>query len=149
MMPQRFIRDQALSIAIDLGKMRWLMSEQRVTQVSIPLLFVLIFLEFTIIFMSFGLFAPPNVTVIASLFVSALSVSAAIFLIMEMYTPFSGLMEVSNVHCASRSHNSGNSATDIDLGANRDLNLGKLVSNSWNAASCSTGGPSRLRRQKI
>jgi hypothetical protein len=92
---QRFTRDQALSIAIDLGKMRWLMSEQRVTQVSIPLLFVLIF-WIAIIFMSFGLLAPLNATAIVSLLVSALTISAAIFLIMEMYAPFSGMMQISN-----------------------------------------------------
>jgi nitric oxide reductase large subunit len=50
----------------------------------------------TIIFISFGLFAPPHSTVIASLFVSAVSVSAAIFLILELYTPFAGLIQISS-----------------------------------------------------
>ena len=77
---QRSIQAQALNIAISLGQTRWLMYEQRATSISIPLLAVLIF-WLTIIFVSFGLFAPPNATVIASLFVTALSVSGAIFLI--------------------------------------------------------------------
>lgn len=92
---QRAIRNQALSLAIELGRTRWLMYEQSVTQVSTPLLVVLIF-WLAIIFISFGLFAPANATVVASLFVSALSVSAAILVIIEMYAPFSGLIEVSN-----------------------------------------------------
>ena len=60
-----------------------------------PLLVVLV-LWLTVIFISFGLFAPSNATVVASLFVSALSVSGAIFLILEMYTPYSGVIAVSS-----------------------------------------------------
>jgi hypothetical protein len=92
---QRSIKDQALSVAIGLGQTRWLMYEQSVTSVSLPLLVVLVF-WLTIIFISFGLFAPPNATVVASLFVSALSVSGAIFLILEMYSPYSGLIQISS-----------------------------------------------------
>jgi hypothetical protein len=60
-----------------------------------PLLVVLI-TWLAVIFVSFGLFAPANATVVASLFVSALSVSGAIFLILEMYTPYSGLIALSS-----------------------------------------------------
>jgi hypothetical protein len=49
-----------------------------------------------IIFISFGLFSPFNGTVVASLFVSALSVSGAIFLILEMYSPYGGLIQISS-----------------------------------------------------
>jgi hypothetical protein len=92
---QRSNQAQALSIAISLGQMRWLMYEQRVTSVSIPLLAALIF-WLTIIFISFGLFAPPNATVIGSFFVSAVSVSGAVLLILEMYTPYGGLIQISS-----------------------------------------------------
>jgi hypothetical protein len=61
-----------------------------------PLLIVLTF-WITALFISFGLFAPLNGTTVASLFVSALSVSGAILLILEMYTPYGGLIEVSSV----------------------------------------------------
>lgn len=92
---QRWIQAQALSTAMALGQTRWLLYEQGTASVSVPLLAVLIF-WLTIIFMSFGLFAPPNSTVLASLFVSAISVSAAIFLILEMYSPYAGLIQVSS-----------------------------------------------------
>jgi TRAP-type C4-dicarboxylate transport system permease large subunit len=49
------------------------MYEQRGSSVSLPLLIVLI-LWLSIIFISFGLFAPRNATVVASLFAAALSV---------------------------------------------------------------------------
>lgn len=48
----------------------------------------------SLIFTSFGLFAPRNATAIAALFVCALSVAAAIFLILEMGHPFVGLIHV-------------------------------------------------------
>jgi hypothetical protein len=92
---QRSIQAQALTLTISMGQMRWLMYEQRVTSISFPLLAVLVF-WLTIIFISFGLFAPPNTIVIASFFVSALSVSGAILLILEMYTPYAGLIHISS-----------------------------------------------------
>jgi hypothetical protein len=93
---QRSIQSQALSIAIGLGQIRWLMYEQRVNSVSAPMLIVLVF-WLTALFISFGLFAPRNATVVATLVVSALSVSGAIFLILEMYTPYAGLIRISDI----------------------------------------------------
>src|SRR5262245_26273781 len=92
---QRSLQSQATSIAIDIGKTRWLMYEQATSSISLPLLVVLV-LWLSVIFVSFGLFAPLNATVVTSLFVSALSVSAAIFLILEMYTPYKGVVQISD-----------------------------------------------------
>jgi len=92
---QHALQAQASSMAIDLGKLRWLMFEQGSTSISLPLLWMLVF-WLVIVFTSFGLFAPSNPTVIAILFLCALSVSGAIFLILEMYTPFEGLMQISS-----------------------------------------------------
>jgi hypothetical protein len=80
---------------MDLGRTRWLMYAQRTTSVSVPLLVMLV-LWLTVIFVSFGLFAPFNATVVASLFLAALSVSGAIFLILEMYTTYTGLIQISS-----------------------------------------------------
>jgi hypothetical protein len=91
---QRAIRSQAFNLFLGLGQTRWLMYEERTDRVSAPLLFVLVF-WLTAIFVSFGIFAPTNLTVVASLCVSALSVSAAVLLILEMYTPYAGLMRIS------------------------------------------------------
>jgi hypothetical protein len=92
---QRSLQSQALSLAMDIGKTRWLMYEQATGSVSLPLLVILV-LWLTLIFVSFGLFAPSNATVITTLFVAALSVSAAIFLILEMYTPYAGFVRISD-----------------------------------------------------
>jgi hypothetical protein len=92
---QRSIQSQALSLVVDMGKTRLLMYQQATGgAVSLPLLVVLV-LWLSIIFISFGLYAPFNSTAICSLFFAALSVSGAIFLILEMYTPYVGLVQIS------------------------------------------------------
>jgi hypothetical protein len=92
---QRSLQAQALGIAMDLGQTRWLMYEQGDISISMPLLIVLVF-WLSALFISFGLFSPRNGTVVVSLFISALSVSGAILLILEMYTPYGGLVQISS-----------------------------------------------------
>jgi hypothetical protein len=91
---QRSMQSQASSLLMGLGQTRWLIAEQRVNSVPVSMLTVLIF-WLTIIFISFGLYAPCNATVIVSLMVAALSVSGAIFLILGMYSPYAGPIQVS------------------------------------------------------
>jgi hypothetical protein len=90
---QRSLQVQALKSVTDLGQTRWLMFEQSGTSIPIPFLVVLVF-WLTILFGSFGLLAPRNATVIAILFLSALSVSGALFLILELDQPFQGLIQI-------------------------------------------------------
>ncbi len=92
---QRALQGQALRISADLGKARWLLFEERGGSIPMPFL-VLLILWLAIIFVGFGLFGPPNATVIATLFVSALSVSGAIYLILELDRPFDGHIQVSS-----------------------------------------------------
>jgi hypothetical protein len=91
---QRSLKSQAAQIATDLGQMRWLLFEQTETSISIAMLIVLIS-WLAIIFMSAGLFAPANATVIIALMLAALSVSGAIFLILELDMPFDGVIQIS------------------------------------------------------
>lgn len=93
---QRSTQTQALSILTGLAQTRWLMYEQRSTAISMPLLVILVSWLVTL-FISFGLFAPRNATVISSLFISSLSVSGAILLILELYAPYEGLIRVSSL----------------------------------------------------
>jgi hypothetical protein len=58
-------------------------------------LLIALVLWLSIIFGAFGLFAPFNGTVIATLFLGAVSTSGAIFLIEEMNTPLDGLIRLS------------------------------------------------------
>lgn len=93
---QRSLQGQALQIALDLGRARSLLLEQAGSSIPTPFLVVIVF-WLAVIFTSFGLFAPYNATVIATLFVCALSVSGAIFLILELDSPFAGLMQISDI----------------------------------------------------
>ena len=91
---QRLLKSQALTITLNLRQTRWLEVEQREgSSIPMAVLAVLIF-WLAIIFVSFGLFAPPNSTVLAVLFVCVLSVSGAIFLILELDRPFEGLIRI-------------------------------------------------------
>jgi hypothetical protein len=92
---QRSLQSQALSLAVVLLRTRWLMYQQLGASVSKTLLVVMVF-WLTVVFFSFGLFTPSNATAIASLLVAGLSVSGAIFLILEMYSPYQGLIQISS-----------------------------------------------------
>jgi Protein of unknown function (DUF4239) len=93
---QRSLQAHALRMSLDLAQTRWLLHSQRGgSAVAIPFLVVLVF-WLTIIFLGFGLVAPRNATAVAALFVSALSVSSAIFLILALDRPFEGLLRISS-----------------------------------------------------
>jgi hypothetical protein len=90
---QRSLQAQAFSLAVALGHTRWLMFEQ--SGGSIPMLLLVVLVSWlTLLFVSFGLYAPANATVVMTLLVCALSVAGAIFLILELDLPFEGLMQV-------------------------------------------------------
>ncbi len=63
---QRALQTQALSLTMDLARMRWLQYMQGANSISMPLLVILV-LWLTTIFMSFGLYAPANGTVLTCL----------------------------------------------------------------------------------
>jgi hypothetical protein len=90
---QRFGRSQALNLAMQVGETRWLMFEQASNAVSMPLLLVMIF-SLSITFASFSLHAAPNPTVIVTLVLCALAVALTLFLILEMYSPFQGWIQI-------------------------------------------------------
>jgi hypothetical protein len=92
---QRSVKAMAVATMIDIAQTRWLMFEQQSVSISKPLLVILVF-WLTVNFFSFGLFAPRNATVIGTLFLCALAVAGAVFLILELYRPFGGLIQISS-----------------------------------------------------
>jgi len=92
---QRSFQADALSILKEIRQTRVLIYEQQSTSISMPMLIILVS-WLTVLFISFGLYAPTNGTVVTSLLVSALSVSCAILLILELYRPYRGLIKVSS-----------------------------------------------------
>lgn len=92
---QRWMRSQAVETASQMAATRWLLLMQKDVAIPVPLLVVLV-AWLMLIFATFGLLAPRNSTVIAVLLVCALSATGAILLILEMNSPFAGIMKISS-----------------------------------------------------
>jgi hypothetical protein len=92
---QRKLKEEATTLATDLGQVRSLLAAQSVPSISTPMLIILVF-WLAIIFLGFSVLAPPNATAILALMISALAVSGAIFLILELDQPFAGLIRISS-----------------------------------------------------
>ena len=92
---QTALKSQALSTSLELSQLRWLEFEQADTSISAPMLYILTF-WLAVLFVSFGMFSPSNGTVVIALMFAALSVSGAIFLLLELNSPFNGIMQISD-----------------------------------------------------
>ena len=91
---QRWLQTQAQALTTDLTEVLWLLAEQEVLGIPVPVLLVVLF-WLCLLFMSFGLFAPPNATVTVVLFLCALAVAGAIQTILDLSRPFEGIIRVS------------------------------------------------------
>jgi hypothetical protein len=92
---QRALQSRARDLAETLLQGGWLLLIAGTgASVPVPFLVVLLF-WLTITFASFGLSAPRKPMVIIVLFICALSVASAVFLVLELDGPFDGLLKVS------------------------------------------------------
>jgi len=92
---QKSLLAQVSQISTDVLQTRLLLMEGQQNTLPSPFLVLLIF-WLTGLFISFGLFAPPNGLVLTVLLICALSVSSAIFLVLEMNRPLDGFIKASN-----------------------------------------------------
>ena len=92
---QRGFKAQAIALTFELGQLRSLVLAQSASSILTPMLIVVIG-WFVLIYSCFSVISPPNGTVTIALMISALTVSGAIFLILELDQPFSGLMQISS-----------------------------------------------------
>lgn len=90
---QAELKSEALERYKSLSALRWVLIEESATQVPPIFTFVLI-VWLTFIFMSFGLFSPINTVSVSVFLLCAISLGGAIFLILEMSTPFDGIIMV-------------------------------------------------------
>jgi hypothetical protein len=90
---QKDLRARILQVATDAAQARFLLFSHLGSSIPVPFLAVLLF-WLAILFGGFSLMAQPNATTLAALVVCALSVSGAIFLILELDQPFAGLMTI-------------------------------------------------------
>ena len=92
---QRALKVEAMDTVTDIGRTRWLLVAQADTSIPRGLL-ILVVVWLAIIFLSYGLFAPTNKTVVVTMITVSLLVSSALFLILELDRPFDGLIQISN-----------------------------------------------------
>ncbi len=92
---QRFLQSRAIQAVTELVQTHLLLFVQKNTGLPTPFLAVLIF-WLTIIFLSFTLFAKPTAIVMGALTIFALSATCALYLILELNEPFSGLLQISS-----------------------------------------------------
>ena len=90
---QRSLQSRAAQVSTDLAQTRLLLFVESDSAIPAPFIAILAF-WLIIIFASFSLFAALNVTVFAFLSLFALSASCAIFLILELSQPFTGLLMI-------------------------------------------------------
>ena len=93
---QHELKSRASAITAEMAKSRWLLVMQRHGSLSGSMLVVMVFWLSTV-FAAWGVFSPRNLIVLAALLLSALAVSGANFLILEMDRPLTGLIRVSPV----------------------------------------------------
>jgi hypothetical protein len=93
---QRSLKNRAMQVAANIVQTRLLLFTQGGNPIPMPFLIVLIF-WISIIFANFSLFAEPRPIVISALVVFSLSAAAAIFLVLELGQPFTGVMQISSI----------------------------------------------------
>lgn len=93
---QRSLQTRALDLSEAVAQARWQGIEHEDNTIPTPFLVVLVF-WLAAMFAGFGLFAPRNAIAIVVLFLGAVSLSAAIFLVEELSNPLAGVMSISKV----------------------------------------------------
>jgi hypothetical protein len=91
---QRWLKAEALKLTEEVLRTRWRLLGSRGGALPRTFMIVVIF-WLSMTFASFGLGAPRNATVVSVFAIAALSVAAAIFLIVELDTAFEGLIRIS------------------------------------------------------
>ena len=91
---QRALQARALEMIDQLGQMRWLLTAQSSEGVSMPMLVALV-AWLAVIAGCAGVFAPRHETMFVVALLCAMAVSGTIFLLMELYDPFGGVMRMS------------------------------------------------------
>ncbi len=92
---QTELRADALRMVEDIARTRWLLIEQSEPSVR-PVFLIVLVAWVVLIFTSFGFNAPRNGTVFVAFFVCSLAIGGAIFLILEMDSPFDGFITISS-----------------------------------------------------
>jgi hypothetical protein len=91
---QKWLSAQALQLAATMNQSSWQFSDENLGTIPLPFLFLLV-IWLSVLFASFGLFAPRNGTVIIAFLLCAISVSAGLKIVLDLDTPFGGPVRMS------------------------------------------------------
>jgi hypothetical protein len=89
------LKSKGTTLALELVERRALLRAQTTASVSMPLLVVVVGWLFVIQF-GFGAISPSSPTALSALIISAAAVCGAVFLLLELYHPFEGMIRISN-----------------------------------------------------
>jgi hypothetical protein len=103
---QAALKSQATAQAVDIAQVRSLLAAQSVPSISQTMLIIVVS-WLVVIFVGFSVIAPRNATAILALMLSALAVSGAIFLILELDQPFGGFIGISSEPMVNALHQIG------------------------------------------
>jgi hypothetical protein len=92
---QKWLMGQALTVSTNLLRQRWLLIEQSGMNIHATVLVILV-CWIVAIFVSFGLNAPRNGTVVCAFLICAIAIGGSIFLILELDRPLSGVIRISS-----------------------------------------------------
>lgn len=92
---QRGLAASCLADFQGLEQARWTVIEEARSTISMPFYLVLVF-WLMVIFVCFGLNAPRNLFVFVTIALCAVSIASAVFVILDMDTPFTGTLRISS-----------------------------------------------------
>ena len=92
---QRLLQSRAVQVSNDLAQLQFMLFVEPESTIPTPFLAIIAF-WLVIVFASYSLFSPLNGTLFTCLSLFAFSAACAIFLILELGRPFTGLMMVSS-----------------------------------------------------
>jgi len=91
---QNYLRTLSLTLTTSIIQAGWSLETLTGQSIPVPFLILLVF-WLSIVFASFGLFAPPNPATIVMLLLCSIAVSGGIYFIEELDNPASGLIQIS------------------------------------------------------
>lgn len=93
---QAQVKNQVLGLIAELQNTQWLLFlKSKQSALPIPLLLVVVS-WLALIYLSFGLFTPASPTIAVTFVFGALAASGAVLIILELYTPFRGVLRISS-----------------------------------------------------
>lgn len=91
---QRRFGTEAAKLIDEIVSLRWALIEQAGGSI-VPAFLVVLVCWITVIFVSFGIMAETNTTIVVALLLCSASIAGALFLIIEMDMPFNGIISIS------------------------------------------------------